>query len=43
MADPTPDDDPAPRNTFRVTLFRVMTVQVLALLLLGLLQARYSA
>jgi len=28
---------------FRVTLFRVMTVQVITLLLLWLLQQRYSA
>ena len=35
-------DDEA-RRRFRVTLFRVMTVQVVALLLLWLLQSHFTA
>jgi hypothetical protein len=35
------EDGPAPRQ-FRITLVRVLAVQVAALLLLWLLQARYS-
>lgn len=42
--DMTPDPTPAPseRERFRWTLLRVMAVQVVTLLLLGLLQARYT-
>jgi hypothetical protein len=43
MAHPTPDDDPTPRRTFRGTLVRVMSVQLVTLLLLWLLQTRYTA
>jgi len=40
----TPSDSPTPATpTFRKTLIRVMTVQVGALLLLWLLQSRYTA
>ena len=37
---PPPDDRPAGR--FRATLIRVMAVQVIALILLWLLQSRYT-
>jgi hypothetical protein len=39
-----PSEDPAPdgRRTFRRTLLRVMLVQVVALALLWLLQARFG-
>ena len=36
----TPDDS---RRRFRITLFRVMTVQVVTLLLLWLLQQHFNA
>jgi hypothetical protein len=43
---PTPDDVRAVRREdaqrFRKTLFRVMAVQLVALILLGLLQARFT-
>ena len=39
---PAPDD-PAAARRFRVTLVRVMAVQVVTLLLLWLLQSRYTA
>ena len=37
-----PDDDAPDARRFRRTLVRVMSVQVIALLLLWLLQHRYS-
>ena len=42
MTHPTLPDDPAARARFRVTLARVMAVQVVALVLLWLLQSRYT-
>jgi hypothetical protein len=39
MANEPPSAD---RSTFRATLIRVMSMQVVALLLLALLQLRYS-
>jgi hypothetical protein len=40
--DPSEDTPAADRSTFRRTLVRVMIVQVVALALLWLLQARYG-
>ena len=39
---PTPTDDRAARARFRATLARVMAVQVVTLVLLWLLQRRYT-
>ena len=41
MSSPT-DPSPSPTPTFRTTLIKVMAVQVGALLLLWLVQARYT-
>ncbi|HEX6054129.1 MAG TPA: hypothetical protein VFZ21_32890 [Gemmatimonadaceae bacterium] len=38
----TPESNDADRSTFRQNLIRVMTVQVVTLVLLWLLQARYT-
>lgn len=40
MTNPPPAE--TPRRTFRSTLIRVMTVQVVALILLWILQTRYG-
>jgi hypothetical protein len=40
--DPSEDSPPVDRSTFRRTLVRVIIVQVVALALLWLVQARYG-
>ena len=42
MSHSPPPDDRAAAARFRATLFRVMVVQVVALVLLWLLQSRYT-
>jgi hypothetical protein len=37
------DEEPGGRTRFQVTLIRVMSMQVIALVLLWLLQARYAS
>ena len=43
MTSPSPSGDPADRAKFRATLVKVMLVQVVSLILLWILQTRYTS